>query len=126
MIEKSSQLMPAEVIRDDNGLWVHLGYQKYWNINFGEGVDFCTNSQWEKLEMDLGINTKGVDLPYPDEDGDFDMSLISDQVINKLKPEGEGWFILSIHEGYDGAVALWAKSRGNLPETVLQSLREVS
>lgn len=126
MIEKINQLMPVEIVRDKNGIWTHPEYQNYWNINFGEGVDFCTDSQWEKLEIELGINTSVVDLPYLNGDDDYDMSLISDQVINELKPDGEDWFIFSIHECNDGPVALWAKPKNDLSESVKQSLKEVS
>jgi hypothetical protein len=126
MIEKINQLKPVDVIRDQYGFWVHPEYQNYWNISFGEGVDFCTDSQWEKLEMNLGIDTKVVELPHMDENDDYDMSLISDQVINNLKPDGEGWFIFSIHECNDGPVAWWAKPKNALPEAVIESLKEVS
>ena len=46
---------------------------------------------------------------------------------NPSKPKLTGdWFLVSINDTEDGPVSWWTKPKNDLPESVKQSLREVS
>ncbi|MFJ2362521.1 hypothetical protein ACIPIN_02175 [Pseudomonas sp. NPDC087697] len=96
---------PKEVTRDNCGNWTHPDLPVW-----GEGESGETINAWFAAQ---GMERKPImlegDLSADDYDkwaakGDYDA-----EGWEPTKPDGEGWFILSIHDTDDGPVCWWAR-----------------
>ncbi|EJR0236041.1 TPA: hypothetical protein U2L90_001583 [Enterobacter hormaechei] len=95
--------LPVE--RDAYGCWTHPEYDK-----FCDGRDHIPNSEfsdWIKangLEWTFELRDESLDF-LDDESYDPDFSEWQPE-----PPDGEGWFIGSIHDTEDGPVCLWFRN----------------
>ena len=103
-----------QIVRDQYGMWFHPDYLKYWDENFGEGTELCSGDEWEKLLVDLNIDTFTVSLDADDpklsESADVKNGDMSAWVPNKPDEPGD-WFLLLITDSEDGPQAWFAKSK---------------
>jgi hypothetical protein len=102
-MSEEMKIQPEEVTRDALGSWTHSRWPKD-----GE-EDAIAKSWFAEHGLDLAI----VELEYepPEvadkyfEDGGPDFSYWQ-----PTHPEGEGWFIFSIHDSDDGPVCVWVRN----------------
>lgn len=99
-MSKKIEAMPVE--RDQYGYWTHPGYAA-----FCDGREFISLGEFIDWLMEHGLEWKVV---YRDED-DVDPA-VDGYDISAWQPEapdGDGWFVGSIHETEDGAVCIWLR-----------------
>ncbi|TNH91107.1 hypothetical protein CF139_04820 [Aeromonas hydrophila] len=99
------RIAPAEVKRDQMGMWIHPDFP-----DFGEvlGDEYIRWQEHQKIAC--AFVTMEDDLPEPlteqwENDGDY-IDLVAQW--NPSIPNGAGWFLLGIWDTEDGAVALFA------------------
>lgn len=96
-------IKPIEVLRDQYGYWSHPDY-----LAFCDGREFIPSSefnQWmESQGLQWSVAYRDEIETDPDVDG-FDLSSWEPK-----SPDGEGWFVGSIHDTEDGAVCIWLRS----------------
>lgn len=94
--------MPVE--RDAYGCWTHPEYEK-----FCDGREYISTEEfnaWMKVNnLQWTIRAMDEDDFNPDADGP-DISAWEPE-----RPEGEGWFIGSIHDTEDGPVCVWMRNK---------------
>jgi len=96
-------IKPLEVQRDQYGYWSHPDY-----LAFCDGREFISTEEFDQWMSDHGlkwkVNYRDEDMLDPTVDG-CDISAWQPE-----SPEGEGWFVGSIHDTEDGAVCIWLRS----------------
>ena len=126
MIEKINQLLPVEVERNNHGEWIHPEVGGYWESNFGADIESITGADWDELKRHFNIVTVKMYLETSVSSDDFD-EIMDGCDLSKWNPIApHGFFLFSINFTEDGPVLWWAKPKTNLPEEVIQSLKEVS
>lgn len=109
--ELTLELVEIPVERDENGYWSHPA----WDAIFCDREGMSRNELKSRLasknlectfiELECDYSTESEDAVYRYfERGDRD---VSDW--NPAPPEGDGWFIVSIHETDDGPVCYWVR-----------------
>lgn len=100
-VKKTINALPVE--RDQHGYWSHPDY-----LAFCDGREFIPNAEWEQWMSERGLHWQ---VEYRDEeelepnvDG-YDLSTWQPKA-----PDGEGWFVGSIHDTEDGAVCIWLRA----------------
>lgn len=98
------KIQPMEPQRDSYGYWCHPDMPE---IETSEQFDNWISSQGLQyalhcLDGDDGIGAEDAQTRY--EEGDTDIL-----AWQPSQPEGEGWFIASIHDTEDGPVCLWIR-----------------
>ena len=131
MVEKTKQLISAEVVRDDYGFWVHPVLSQYLD-DLLDNHEEMTESEHQKMMRDLGVTFYRVEMEWDCSEeiqekywGIGAIEATKDWKPSKPKLTGD-WFLVSINDTEDDPVAWWAKPKNDLPESVKQSLREVS
>lgn len=129
MNEITHQLKPVEVVRDQYGFWTHPVLSEYIKTILGN-PEYLTEDQLDELKNYFNIEVHEIDM-----DVDAPKEIIErywDKNEKKAtkdwvpsRPDGEGWFLVCIHSTNDGCVAWWARPKMNLPEVVVESLKEV-
>lgn len=99
------QIKPIEPQRDRDGYWTHpdvpgIETSEQFNVWQAEQGFQCSVVM---LESDDGEGSEDAQKRYF-EDGDTDILCWQPS-----KPEGEGWFIVSIHDTEDGPACLWIR-----------------
>jgi hypothetical protein len=100
-----SSITALPVERDQYGCWTHPAYDK-----FCDGRDHIPNSEfhaWVKangLEWGYCLRDESFD-DLGDEWPDADFSMWQPE-----PPEGDGWFVDSIHDSEDGPVCIWFRN----------------
>lgn len=102
------------IVRDESGMWFHPDYSSYWDEIIGTGVEHCTDEEWEKLLVDLNIDTYILsieeDQPELVVSENFKNGDLSAWIPNKPDLPGE-WFLLLISDTEDGPAAWFAKTK---------------
>lgn len=105
------QIKPMEPQRGQHGYWTHPDFPEP-----KDGNEFFVPGEFEAWQAEQGCQISVVMLDGDDgvgsedaqkryfEDGDTDILCWQPS-----KPEGEGWFIVSIHDHEDGPVCLWIR-----------------
>ncbi|HAV7522859.1 TPA: hypothetical protein JLF52_004231 [Escherichia coli] len=92
------------VIRDEYGYWTHPEYEK-----FCDGRGYISSEEFnawmEANSLQWAICTMDEDDFNLDADGP-DISAWEPE-----RPEGDGWFIGSIHDTEDGPVCVWLRNK---------------
>lgn len=104
-------LQPVEVVRDPYGYWVHPDIDKVLKT---ADEEFATKEELNLFKQQQNIETATTyfesdapaDLVKRYVDGEYDAS-----EWNPTKPEGDGWFMLSIHDTEDMPVCVWARRK---------------
>lgn len=96
------QIFALPVERDENGCWIHPEYDKLC-----DGREHVPSE-----EFDAWLKTNGLEWDYElrDESFDFLDDAPYESDFSEWQPEspdGEGWFIGSIHDSEDGPVCIW-------------------
>lgn len=99
------QIKPMEPQRDRDGYWTHpdvpdIETTEQFNVWQAEQGFQCSVVM---LDGDDGVGSEDAQKRYF-EDGDTDIL-----VWQPSRPEGEGWFIASIHDTEDGPACLWIR-----------------
>lgn len=94
--------MPVE--RDEYGCWTHPEYEK-----------FCAGREYistEEFDAWMKENNLQWTIRSMDED-DFDLDAAGSDIAawEPERPEGEGWFVGSIHDTEDGPVCIWLREK---------------
>ncbi len=114
--------LPVE--RDEMGYWTHPNYFEPGDSReFGFPGEFeawldANNLEYQviSLECDHTVSDELTDHILEECDGD-----VSEW--NPGKPEGDGWFIGSIHDTEDGPYCIWLRDKGSESVTTPTSTR---
>ncbi|EKP8507638.1 TPA: hypothetical protein ACHTSK_004651 [Escherichia coli] len=97
-----SKIVELPVERDEDGYWTHPIY-----------AEFCGDREYittDEFNAWLNANSIEWEIIYCDEDYIFD----NDGDISAWQPEppnGDSWFVGSIHDTEDGAVCVWLRNK---------------
>lgn len=104
-------IQPIEVKRDEYGFWTHPDYFEPANGNeFGVPGEFEAWLAAHSLEvytLGLEYDDNASDFAEKYADGKFDGDISG---WTPSKPEGDGWFIGSIHDTEDGPYCIWLRA----------------
>lgn len=101
-----------EVKRDHYGFWTHPEYPYP-----ADGMEHYADGEFEAWlnERNLETFTLGLEYDYLASefaekyaDGEFDGDISG---WNPSKPDGEGWFVGSIHDTEDGPYCIWFRNK---------------
>lgn len=96
-------IKPLEVQRDQYGYWSHPDY-----LAFRDGREFISTAEFDQWMSEHGLQWK---VEYRDEDMiDPTVDGCDISAWQPESPEGEGWFVGSIHDTEDGAVCIWLRA----------------
>ncbi|HAX3699416.1 TPA: hypothetical protein JV357_001451 [Escherichia coli] len=99
-----NEIKEIPVVRDEYGCWTHPEYEK-----FCDGREHISteefNAWMEENNLQWAIRTMDEDDFNLDADGP-DISTWEPE-----RPEGDGWFIGSIHDTEDGPVCVWLRNK---------------
>lgn len=99
------KIQPMEPQRDRNGYWCHPELpqietnEQFDNWIAEQGLQYAIHC----LDGDDGIGSEEANAAY------FENGDLSCAVWQPSKPEGEGWFTVSIYDTEDGPVCLWVR-----------------
>lgn len=102
-----STITALPVERDEYGCWTHPEYDK-----FNDGRDYIPHAEFNdwlkanRLESSYELRDESFDV-LGEEEYDADFSEWQPE-----PPDGEGWFIGSIHDSEDGPVCIWFREVG--------------
>lgn len=97
------QAMPAQ--RDEHGQWTHPEFP-----DWGEGVTEEEVVAWfAENQLDFQINEMEFEVDT-DEDPHFRDGCGSFLHWEPERPDGKGWFVLSIHDTESGPVCIWVRN----------------
>lgn len=105
MSEENVLIEPKEVVRNNSGNWTHPAVP-----DWGEGESVETIKAWfDAHQIEWRSVALEDDLSAEEYDrwaakGDYDA-----EGWEPTKPDGTGWFVLSIHDTDDGPVCWWAR-----------------
>lgn len=120
---QANQLKPTEVTRDAMGFWTHPEVTQYLDELLGDR-ESLTDSEMNALEnhFNIDIAVECIPLSEVDPDADGDWSGYEPTAPNSSH------FLIATFESVnsDNAYFWWAKECVALPESVVQSLMEVS
>lgn len=103
------QIHPVDVVRDSDGWFSHPQYlsEPEW-----EDIEFIERMDFDRYCAERGIETTITSM----ESDDLEML---DQYVElgqcdcrdwePSQPDGDGWFVLSIHDTEDGPVCVWGR-----------------
>ena len=107
----NSTIQPVEVERDQYGYWTHPNYFEPANGNeyglLGEFDAWLDANNLELIAAYLEYDDNADEISEKYFNGDTD---ISDW--QPVKPDGEGWFVGSIHDTEDGPICIWLRYKG--------------
>lgn len=101
-----------EVDRDEQGFWTHPDYFEPAN-----GNEYGAPGEFEKWLFDNGLEVYTLGLEYDLNasdfavkyaDGDFDCDVSGWE---PTRPDGDGWFVGSIHDTEDGPYCIWLRRK---------------
>ncbi|MFP1891039.1 hypothetical protein ACLEEJ_00445 [Lonsdalea quercina] len=104
----NEKITPLTIKRDEYGYWTHPDYDAYF-----DWCEHAKKSEYDQWLKEIGMELVVVCLEYDDESpaqiryfeyGDMDV-----HDWEPTKPEGEDWFIVSIHDTDDGPVCIWMR-----------------
>ncbi|MFP1891058.1 hypothetical protein ACLEEJ_00350 [Lonsdalea quercina] len=104
---KHEKITPVAVERDEYGYWTHPDYYAYC-----DGREYIPKSEYDQWLKQIGMESVVVCLEYDDESLKQTMYFEWDPDVRGWeppKPDGEGWFIVSIHDTDDGPVCIWMR-----------------
>lgn len=113
------QIQPMEPQRDREGYWTHPGMPA---IETSAQFDAWQAEQGFEcsvvmLDGDDGIGAQDAGERYAEGDTDI-------LAWQPSKPEGEGWFIVSIHDTEDGPACVWVRPKVEMVENNLDELKQ--
>ncbi|AUT49242.1 hypothetical protein [Achromobacter sp. AONIH1] len=104
---RTARLQAAPVERDSDGYWTHPAHPAFEEGQHAEAFEWLDAQQ---LETDIAyLESEAEDHPavvaYWGDAGDSNIS-----AWEPPRPEGEGWFVLSVHDTEDwGPVCVWVR-----------------
>lgn len=99
------KIQPMEVARDEEGWWTHPDMpevetsEQFNEWQSQQGFQLCV----VMLDGDNGEGTEEAYKTY------FDGAAADCSAWKPSKPEGEGWFIVSIHDTEEGPACIWIR-----------------
>lgn len=93
----NSTIQPVEVKRDHEGYWTHPEYEKFCG-----GREFISTTEFD-------VWTKFNNLEWAVDFTDETQSSCHMSEWQPEIPDGEGWFVGSIHDTEDGPVCVWLR-----------------
>ena len=101
MASKTISALPVE--RNQHGYWSHPDY-----LTFCDGREFISTTEFDQWASEHSLHWhveyRDEEEIEPNVDG-YDISTWQPKA-----PDGEGWFVGSIHDTEDGAVCIWLRS----------------
>ena len=108
------KIKPMTVERCDLGYWTHPDYFEPANNNeygfLGEFEAWLADQGLEHSVISLECDDAAEELAERYADGDLDCDI---SAWDPSRPDGEGWFIGSIHDTEDGPYCIWLRSKGD-------------
>lgn len=103
------KLLPVDVVRDAAGYFIHpMIAGMYWD----EGTPAEEVNRWY---LQHGVYTTFTSMWDDDEQTESITGMETAKDWEPPRPEGEGWFLISVFDGEDGPVAQWAHPIDNIP-----------
>lgn len=108
----SNKIVELPVERDECGFWTHPDYFCPANGNeygvFGEFEEWLNENNLETytLSLESDIEQEEFAEKYFSGECDGDISLWE-----PTKPDGDGWFVGSIHDTEDGPYCIWLRNK---------------
>ena len=104
-----SQIHPVDVVRDSDGWFSHPQYlaEPEW-----EYIEFIGREDFDRYCAERGIEAAMTSMESDDLDmlGQYvELGLCHCRDWQPSRPEGDGWFVLSIHDTEDGPVCVWGR-----------------
>lgn len=100
-VKKTINALPVE--RNQHGYWSHPDY-----LMFCDGREFISTTEFDQWASEHGLHWcveyRDEEELEPNVDG-YDLSTWQPKA-----PDGEGWFVGSIHDTEDGAVCIWLRA----------------
>lgn len=107
----NEKITPLTIKRDENGYWTHPAYDAYC-----DGREYIPNSEYDRWLKEIGMELEIICLEYDDESPTqlryFELGYPGVREWEPSMPDGEGWFIVSIHDTDDGPVCIWMREAG--------------
>lgn len=107
MTNKTIEAVTVE--RDEFGWWTHPVYEEA----------FADRECVPVAEFDEWMNSHGLQWSIDSIEYTDDLNAANEYMMHgscakwePVKPEGDGWFVGSIHETEDGAVCIWLRHKG--------------
>jgi len=101
-----------DVQRDDLGFWTHPDFFEPANGNEcgtpGEFEAWLAKNKLEVFVLGLEYDHNASEFAEKYADGDLDANISG---WTPTRPDGEGWFIGSIHDTEDGPYCIWLRSK---------------
>lgn len=99
----SNTITELPVERDQYGHWIHPEYEK-----FCDGREYIST---EEFNAWMGARGLAWSFVYRDE-GEIDPQIDGYDISSwePESPDGDGWFVGSIHDSEDGAVCVWLRA----------------
>ncbi|CAS08945.1 putative prophage protein [Escherichia coli] len=99
-----NEIKEIPVVRDEYGCWTHPEYEK-----FCDGREYIST---EEFNAWMEENNLQYVLCFRDEGcADLDACDADISAWEPERPEGNGWFIGSIHDTEDGPVCVWLRNK---------------
>lgn len=112
----TQKILPASPVRNAKGYWTHSQYPTFEegvaSAEIASALNAAGVTSWAFTEMQHDL-----DLDHPAYVRYFDDGEADIHDWNPTPPEGEGWFLLSIHDTEDGPVAVFG-SRSDCSQPV--------
>lgn len=99
------KIAPITVQRDDLGHWTHPAWPQ-------DGDENAVPKAWfDEQGLEIFLVEFEYDAPQELLDSYFDDGAPDCSKWTPTKPEGDGWFVFSIHETEDGPVCVWLREK---------------
>ena len=106
---KHEKITPVAVERDENGYWEHPKYIAWFAdfLTYDGGFD----AWMEAIGMQIEFTELETDVDFCSQAGKrwFSKGYEDISEWGPSMPDGEGWFIVSIHYTGDGPVCVWLR-----------------
>lgn len=99
----AGKISPAPVERDSSGFWTHPAFFEPAN-----GNEYAAPGEYEAWEKLQGVVTALCHMP--DDQSIDDESSADGSGWIPISPDGEGWFIASIHDTEGGIICVWLRN----------------
>lgn len=103
-----NQLKPVDIVRDEDGQWIHPDFKKYLDETFGV-AEFVSQKQWDEMKRYLNIQTCELWLSVTTSCDDFEKMMDSENISNWNPIAPNGFFLINISFCEDDAYAIFAR-----------------
>lgn len=102
------QLKPAEVVRDECGMWIHPEFRSYLDVNH-DNQEWLSKEEWSELKRHFNIETVVIYMELSVSEDDWEEMMDSSDIRkwNPIAPNG--FFLIDMSFTEDDAYAIFAR-----------------